>query len=703
MSGGRASVHNRFHSVSPNTVVQVGIVSGDFYVTKGENPVLPTPRQLPAPPHLLLGRGRELTRLDAALDLARDKTRVAVLAVEGCGGIGKTALALYWAHTRLSRFPDAQLYVDLGERGDRMLPVLHDFLIALGLDPAAMPHNEEAAKAMFRSTLADRAALLVLDNVSRVEQVRALMPNTSSCAVLVTSRGHLSGLDLLGGTTVRLDPLETPTAQQVFEAYLGADTVSAEPEATEQLLTHCAGLPLALVILAARAAEYQASPLTSLAAELTDPTRLAAFETSDGGLSLRAVLDCAAAGLDADQARTYRLLGGAPTAEATIESTTSLLASSPRTAQRLLHALTARNLLAQTTPGRFRMHPLVRAHASEGLRDEPPAITTEALRRLVDHYVHTACAADRLLFGNRSHAQPPSPPTGCAPLTFAGADHAMHWFTQEHRQLMAMLDESVRRGWPEPVWYLSRFLDTYHYRRGHLEENVSTSRAGVVAASELDSPGLKAAALRQLGRAYTRNHEFDEATHCLDRALDLLTATGDPTELAHTHHDLGRLAARQGNLDGALRHSSEAVRLYRAAGNAIGESHALNALGRAQAERGVHAEAETCCRTALRLSEEHDNPSGRMVALDNLGYLALGTGALDDAADYHSRAAEVAAVLGARSFEAEAVEHLADALIARRADHPEAADALRRAHDLYLAQHRVGDAQRCAGRLAELS
>lgn len=682
-------VHNQVDSPSVGSVVQVGTVLGSLTVPLTGDAVRPQARQLPAPPRVLVGRDPELRLLTESLERMRSRDEVPVIVVEGAAGMGKSSLVLRWAHDHADGFRDGQLFADLsGEHS--ALAALHGFLGALGVEPAVLPQDVGTAAALYRSVLAQRSVLVVLENVVSADQVQPFIPGTATSAVVVTSRARLTGPDMNGVDAIHLAELAQAEAAKLLRTYLGED---AEPESVEALVDRCAGLPLALAIVAARAAEDHDLP--SLVAEFDDADdELDVFDSTDGGNRLRAVFTWAYTSLSDEDARVLRMLGTSPADELTAASVASLLAVRGGAATRHLRRLTSRNLLAQRGQFRFHMHPLVRAYARQMcvVTDEPGDVVS-ATRRLVDFYTHTACAADRLLYPNRALVPLPAPAEGSEPLAFGGEDDAVRWFGAEYRELRAALDEAVRGSWHEQAWHLARALDTYHYRSGRLAENIETSRVGVIAAGTLSQTSLSAIALRQLGRAYTRAGNLDEASQCLQRALTLIGEEGDDTELGHVHHDLARLAARSGSHETALRHSAAALHHYRAARNAVGESHALNALGRAQGELGDDEAAIRSCTESLALSEELGNRSGRVVVLDNLGVLLQRTGALDEAIARFSAAALLAAEQENQFFEAEVTERLGLALAARGGGG--AANVLRRARDLYSSQHRTAEAQRC--------
>ncbi|MFI9010905.1 tetratricopeptide repeat protein [Actinosynnema sp. NPDC053489] len=653
-----------------------------------------------------MGRERELSFLDRALGAACATGDLPVLVVEGVGGIGKSALVVEWSHRQAARYPDGQLFADFASArelpGSPVQRVLHGFLLALGVEPRAVPADEQSTAALYRSAVADQSVLVVLENVDENEDVHLALPGTPSCAVIATSRTRPHGLRLRPTAALHLDVLRPGAARELFESRIRASGGGTDAAAVDTLVAACAGLPLALAIVAARVSAHPGFPLSHLAEEFDEAvTDVDAFESDDGSVSLRGVLEWSYTALTAPQARAFRLIGAAPTDEVELPAAVSLLATSHRSARRLLRALESRNLVRQPEPDRFRMHSLVRAWAGALAADaEEPEALVDAVRRWVDFYAHTANAADVLLYPHRSRPPLPAPAESCAPLAFSGEEEAFSWFTTAHGQVLAALDESVRRGWFRIAWHLSRALDTFHYRRGNLAENVRTSHVGVEAARALGDRDMLGTALRQLGRAQTRGGDFAAAADSLREALDLVVEGGDSKEAAHTHHDLSRLCARSGDREGALTHAAEAVRCYRTCGDAVGEAHALNALGRAHAEVGADAEALRLCSEALGLAERTANAGGQMVILDNLASIARRAEDPRAAVDYYERALALAAATGSVAFEAEVAERLGHLLAESRDG--SAATALRRARDLYATQQRLAEAARCDAALSRL-
>ncbi|WP_020667335.1 ATP-binding protein [Amycolatopsis nigrescens] len=688
------------------TVVQAGTVVGGVHLHQAARQAPVVPRQLPFAPRWLVARERETADLTTALEHGTEASEMVLLAVEGQGGVGKSALALHWASGNLDRFPDGQLYADLGGFDPSGAPasplsVLHGFLGAFGVAPAAFPVDQNAAAALYRSVLADKRVLVVLDNAADTEQVLPLLPGSPSGAVLVTSRTGLTGLRLRGATTLRLDVLPRDGARELLVRQLGGEAVAADPRAADLLLDCCAGLPLAVALVAARTAGNPDLPLSVVADELWDTReRLDAFDAGDGSADLRAALSWSYQALSGDQAGGFRLLGKAPAAELAPAAVASLLALPPRLASALLRSLEQKNLVRQHRPKRFRMHDLVRLYAAE-LADatDPPAELAAATQRLTDFYLHTAAAADRLLYPHRTRVELPPGTEGCTPVPLSDEAEALDWFAAEHQQILAVHRAAARHGWTERVWQLARALDTYQYRRGLLRDNVETARMGAAAAERTGSPQVRVLAYRQLGRACTRAGELDEALSWLTVALSQPSGQDDPENRAHTHHDLARAHSLRADHQAAIRHATAALELYQASGNTVGEAHALNAVGRQYAALGDHAHAHRCCAEALALHERLGNSSGTAATLDNLGFIAALAGRPEEAEQRYSSALELCRRHGNSYFEAEVTEHLADTQLARGRT-AEGARSLRRTYRLYVAQHRLPDAERVRQRLA---
>ena len=388
-------------------------------------------RQLPAPPRTFVGRGREIAELDKAVGAEPDL--MAIVAVSGPGGIGKTWLALHWAHQNAQRFPDGQLYLDLHGFDPAAPPTgpdaaLHTMLGTLGVPVRSMPAEPGARAAMFRGLVAGRRLLVVLDNARDAAQVVPLLPGSPSCTVLVTSRHRLSGLEIAhGATPLVLDALDETAATELLVGLVGHH---AEPEATRELVAQCAGLPLAIAVVAARIARRSPEdnrPLADLARELRDRAgRLDSLATGDLTTSLRDVCASSHRALGAGAAELLVLTGLLPGPETSLAAVASLAGRPAGAVRMLLRELENANLVRQYEPDRYRQHDLIRLYSAEVAgQTRTEAERDAALRRLVDHHLHTAVAGERLLEPHRAPVDPGPLADGCVPPDLATVADAL--------------------------------------------------------------------------------------------------------------------------------------------------------------------------------------------------------------------------------------------------------------------------------------
>ncbi len=674
------------------------------------------PRQLPARPRLFAGRGRELADLTARLDEhRRSGTTMVISAIGGTGGMGKTWLALHWAHRNLHRFPDGQLHVNLRGFDARAEPMpadtaLRGFLDALGTAAGAIPSGVDAQGALYRSLVAGRRMLILLDNARDAEQVVPLLPGSPTCTVLVTSRQRLTGLVVAHGAhPVELDVLPGDEARDVLTGHLGGDRVAAEPDAAAELLGRCAGLPLAIGIVAARARLQPGLPLSVLAAELRDsPGRLDAMDTGDTATSLRATLSWSHRALPAGPATVFGLLGIAPGPDLGLAAAASLTGLPVADTRRVLRGLQDAHLVRQPVPDRYRMHDLVRdyaaataataddtaATAAAGAASDTAASDPDtALRRLVDHYLLTAAAAALLLDPHRQPIDLAAPVPGCRPAPPADEPAALAWLTTEHANVVAAQRTAAERGWHGPVWQLAWTLDTFHWRRGQLRLARAMWLTGLEAADAVDDQVALTWCHQRLGNACAPLGLHAEALHHLQQALTLAEDTGDHADQAHTHHILAWVWEERGDDRRALQHAEHAVRLFRGVGRPAWEANALNTAGWYHARLGQHDRARSHCATALALFHHHPDPQGEAATLDTLGYVAHHTGRHDEARDWYQQALALFRDLGYAYEEANTLAHLGRTHHAL-GERDQARSTWRRALELYQAQHRASDTAR---------
>jgi DNA-binding SARP family transcriptional activator/tetratricopeptide (TPR) repeat protein len=635
-------------------------------VTEAGRPV--PARQLPAGVRHFVGRVREQQTLSGLLDeAAAGNSAVVISVIGGTAGVGKTALALHWAHRVADRFPDGQLYVNLrgfdpGGRVTSPAEAVRGFLGALGVPAERVPPSLDEQAALYRSLLAGRRVLVVLDNARDAEQVLPLLPGTPTALAIVTSRRELTSL-VAGQCAypLRLDVLTGAEARELLARRLGADRVAAEPAAVDQIVTRCARLPLALTIVAARAAESGFS-LARLAGDLAESdSRLDALSAGESTSQIRAVFSWSYATLTSSAARLFRVLGLHPGPDISAAATASLAGCVPSQTRALLAELVGARLLTEHAPGRYAFHDLLRAYAAELAHCvETDSDRHAALSRILDHYLHTAHAADRLLFLARdlivlSPAQP-----GVVPEHLADQREALRWFTSERATLMAAVDRAAAAGFDTHAWQLAWTLWIFLYRQGHWNDWATSAHAAVAAARRLADPTAEAHAHRSLGRAYTLLGRFDEARSQGQRALELFAQAGDWTGQAHIQHSLAYLGERRGDHAGALEHAQQALVLYRAAGHQVGQARALNTIGWCHALLGHYRRALVTCQRALPLHQELGDREGQAGTWDSLGYAHHHLGDHAAALTCYQHAIGLYRDIGDRYYEATTLAHLGD-------------------------------------------
>ncbi|WP_239159930.1 AfsR/SARP family transcriptional regulator [Virgisporangium ochraceum] len=648
------------------------------------------PAQLPGDLPAFTGRAGHLRQLDEALAASRNGPSPAVLitAIAGTAGVGKTALAVHWAHRIRESFPDGQLYVNLRGFDPSGSPVgaaeaLRGFLDALGVAAERVPPDLAERAALYRSLLADRRLLVVLDNARDAGQVRPLLPGSSSLAV-VTSRSDLAGLVVSeGALPVVLDVLPAHEAHALLVRRMGARRLAAEPEAAREIVTRCARLPLALAVVAARAVLRPDLPLATIAADLReamrpDPSRsadLAPFRQADPATDLRSVFASSYRALDPVPARVFRLIGLTPGPDIGLPAVASLAGYPLDRARAALDALVAANLVVALPWGRFGLHDLLRAYAREqvGAGEAEPA-----LRRLVDHYTHVADAGSRLLHSRRGHEPLPDPVPGVVPPALADAADALRWFAHERPLLVDAVRTAARSRPARAAWDLALAMYVFFYRQGYLDQAVDALRAALGAARGAGDRTAEAQVRRALAGMYVRLGRVGEAGDELRLTAELFEAVGDRLERAHTQGTLAQLNYSTGEFDRALEFSESARELYREVGHRNGEARTLNAIGWIHAQRGDFEKALVFCTGALDLHQAGDDRVDAAHAWDSLGYVQHQLGRFADAVASFEEALLRFRESGDRYEEASTLENLGAAQ-ADAGDVTAAADAWRRA------------------------
>lgn len=606
------------------------------------------PAQLPSDISGFVGRETELRLLDQVLaDHGDGTSAVSITVISGGGGVGKTALAIHWAHRVRQRFPHGQLYVNLrgfdpaGQALSREA-ALRILLELLQVPPERIPASMEAQAGLYRSQLANKRMLILLDNARDVEQVRPLLPGAGGCLVVVTSRNSLEGLVATeGARPVALDVVDSADALHLLTRRLGTDRVAAEPGAARQIITACAGLPLALAIVAARAATYPTFPLQTLADELTDAqSRLDAFGSADAATDLRAVFACSYGALSPPSARLFRLLGLHPGPDLSVPVAASLAGVDYPQARLLLTELTRAHLINQRSPGRYSLHDLLRVYAHELAHTEETATDRHAAsHRMFDHYLHTGHAAAQLI----QHYQPSpltaaAPVAGCSPEPINDSAQAVDWFRAEYPAVLAAITHAAESGFDEYALQLPSTLLNFFHRHGRWHDLIATQQVALTTAKLSNAHTEAADAHRLLGHAYGRLGQVSDARAHLYRALEYFQANGDRLGCARTHLGLSWLLEQAGDFADGMPHNQQALAEYQAVNDIRGQSIANNNMGLMYARAGETELAIRHCRRAIELAEECGAARNAGFAWDSLGTVYQLAGDYPQAASCYQQA-----------------------------------------------------------------
>lgn len=641
-------MHNEFHGEAYGPVVQAGTIQGGVHVHEAPQFASVVPRQLPTLPGYFTGREEELESLTRLLDeVTAGVETVVISAVNGAAGIGKTALAVQWARQHAEHFPDGQLFINLrgfDPAGSPLEPddVIQTFLGAM-VPQDRIPPTARERIGLYRSVLAERRMLVVLDNARSAEQIRPLLPSGPPCLAVVTSRSRMAGLVAdPGARPLVLGVLPHDDARAILTRVIGAGRIASEPEATDDLIRFCAGLPLALAIVAATAATSPGEPLQAIAEQLRDQRqRLDILEAADldrVDRSVRAVLSWSYSALDDQARRVFRLLGTIRGQDLDLRAAASLAGEPLRGVRATLETLTQVHLLDRHA-GRYEMHDLVRAYAAERAEDEDSRDDLHAgIGRLLDFYLHTGLAASQYLDQHRGSLALDPPWPGAERLVIGNYPQAMEWFDAEHGNLVAAVDQAGTEGFDGHVWRLAWTLNDYFHRRGYWDEIVATQEKALDAATRAGDYAAAAMAHWLAGRAEARVHHFGSAVGHQNRALILWEKLGNHVGQAQAHLGLGQAAEEEGRNAHAIRHAEHALRLYRAESHLAGQARSLNGLAWNHGLLGHYDTAIPLAEESLALHRQLGNRHGEADTLDTLGYLRLQQGDISAAIDDYGKA-----------------------------------------------------------------
>jgi tetratricopeptide (TPR) repeat protein len=583
-------------------------------------------RQLPTDARQFVGREAELDQLMGLLYASKAGT-VVIAAIDGSPGIGKTSLALHWAHSVKDRFPDGQLHVNL--RGfDQREPMdagqaLHDFLQSLGIAPKSIPAELDAKAAMYRSALSDRRMLIVLDNARSSEHVRPLLPGNSSSVTVVTSRDRLDSLVIREGAhRLSLNALSTQDARALLaERAPGLDVDSA---AAGELIKLCAWLPIALSVVAARAAEHSSMSSIELVRELREErTRLDVLDLGEVDISVRAVFSWSYNVLSTDAARLFRLLGLHPGPDIDTHACDRLLGKPSRAC---LTELTRAHLLTEHVPHRYRFHDLLRAYATE--LAEHGTENADAAKRVLDYYLDTALHADSVIQPCRDGViRTPSPTSRIS--TYR---EAMDWFAAEEATLLAGISFAADCGLTGHVWHLAWACTSFFRRTGRFDDCVAIHSKAVEATRHTADREGFTTALCYLASSLARLDRFDEAIGHLQEAIKVVETVQNQDCRAAVHAIYTRVLEKQGRYAEALAHVEVTWAISRSNfDNPLRLADAFNIRGRLLYLLGQYSKALACCESALAYFRDLGNQDGEAHVLVTLGNIKRNLGHYDEA------------------------------------------------------------------------
>jgi len=577
---------------------------------------VPPPAQLPADVADFTGRGDQVKHLCDVLSSAsadNDPGVVRIALVAGSGGLGKTSLAVHAAHRVRGGFPDGQLYVDLLGATPHPVPpadVLARFLRDLGVDGREIPVDEDERAARYRTVLAGRRILVVLDNARDAAQVRPLLPGTASCSVLVTTRSRMP--DLASIRLVDLNVLDDDEALVLFTRVVGDESAAAEPEATAELLLACAGLPLAIRICAARLAQRSGWSIQTMANRLRDEHRRL-DELRVGDMAVRASFEVSFASLSASAqaggvapADAFRLLGLWQGPSISSAAAAALFGTPDYLAEVALETLVDAHLLESTSPDRYKFHDLLRVYSSErAVADLSGPDRDAAIGRLLRWYMRTADAAASAVLPQRYNSPLVASATDTPPVSFAGAEDALAWYDSERANVVAATRQASSSGLHEIAWRLPAPLFIVFNSRHNWADCIATHRI----------------------------------------ALDSARRAGNRQGEAWILNNLGDALGRIGDSEG-IGHLEQALAIRHEIGDAAGEAQAANNLADAYEHLGRTDEALELLQRALSLNQEIKDPYGEGVALSNLGAALLELNRTEEAIGELRRAHRVFAEVG---------------------------------------------------------
>jgi tetratricopeptide (TPR) repeat protein len=602
-----------------------------FYNRRSESSLVP--RQLPPDVAHFTGREAELGKLDSIVHSAvvEQPSAVVISAIAGTAGMGKTSLAIHWAHTVRGIFPHGELYVNL--RGyDPGLPLtaeqaLIGFLRALDVpDERILNADREELSALFRSLLAQRRMLIVLDNATSSEQVRPLLPGSSTCVVVVTSRSRLSGLMARDGAhRISLDRLSPAEAVVLLRSIVGSERIDGELDAAVELSRSCCCLPLALRIAAERIAARPHLSVSGFVDELRSAdTALEVLTTDDDEqTAVRSVFSWSYRTLPVDAARVFRLLGLFPGHDIEVRAAGALTSMSISEVRRVLDGLASVYLIEEIGRGRYRFHDLLRAYANERATIEESAVDrTEALRRVMLWYLHSSDSAIRSLRAHGEDVELGELEDNLLPLSFGSRVEALQWLDQESANLLTFIHYASETHHHALAWQLPTVLTDLLWRQ-NLPDVVLIYQKALNSARVLHDRLGELRVLSNLGDIHLDMEQFDSATDCFGQMLTISLEIGREDFEGWALNGFGLVHLRRRNWSQAIEYLRRAAAVFNQVENVVVRANALANLGDALREARQYEEAIECCHRSLAILKESDNRAHEATALRALGWIYL--------------------------------------------------------------------------------
>lgn len=621
------------------------------------------PAQLPPRTRHFTGRADLLDRMSAELESARRAQETAVISIDGPAGIGKTALAVRWAHMVSAEFPDGVLFADLRGYDPSGRPadageVLRDFLLALGHTPGVIPRGTEARCAQYRTTLAWKRALVVLDNAATTDQVAPLLPGTPGCCVVITSRTTLPGLAARhGARRFVLGPLRGTESVALLTEVIGT-RAREDHRSTESVARHCAGHPLALRIAAERVNDRSSLTMAALSAALGARPLDLLSSNGDDAATLRSAFSLSYRALPSASARMFRRIGLHPGAEVSLGAAAALFGGAVVEAEPICDHLVSAHLIEEIDTNRYRVHDLLKIYAAEKAQeDETTEARTCARDRMLSWYLSTAQAASRMLSPNRTYVDHGIPTADGTPV-FTSYDDAADWCEAERVNLALAASTAAEAGNAEVAVKLPIVLCDFLYRRkpwGH----------------------------------WLRPHH---------QAIDIVRRSGDREHEAWLLNNLGHALTDLGRPWPALANFTAALRIRRELGDGFGHAWTRVGVGRAFQALGEPRRAAQEMATAMEEFDVLGDQLGWAITLSYLGEMCVSMGRPETAVTYCEQAATALHDVGDFAAEGCARDVLADAHRSRGDTAETVAELLR----ALAVRRRMGDVREQAKTLTKL-